>query len=47
MSHATNLQQLGQGENLAFKWSSGGPIIDYADAVDRWYDEINDPGPGL
>ena len=47
MAHADNLQELGQGENLAYSWSSTGPVIDYADAVDRWYKEINDPGPDL
>merc|ERR1712131_494629 len=27
MAHADNLQELGQGENLAYSWSSTGPVI--------------------
>ena len=45
LAHADNLQELGQGENLAFSFSSEGPVVDYANAVDRWYNEIDDPGP--
>lgn len=44
MAHATNLQELGQGENLAWAWSSSGANADYPWATQQWYNEINDPG---
>ena len=47
LAHADNLQDLGQGENLAWSWSSTGPVIDYAKSVDDWYKEIDEPGHGL
>ena len=47
LAHADNLQELGQGENLAWSWASTGPVIDYAKSVDGWYKEIDEPGHGL
>ena len=35
MQHAKNLQQLGQGENLAYAWSSDGARADYAWATQQ------------
>ena len=35
MQHAKNLQQLGQGENLAYAWSSDGASADYAWATQQ------------
>ena len=35
MQHAKNLQQLGQGENLAYCWSSDGASADYAWATQQ------------
>ena len=44
--HDPNLQSLGHGENLYGTWSSNpeNNVVDYAAAVDAWYNEINDPG---
>ena len=47
LAHADNLQELGQGENLAWSWASTGPVIDYAKSVEDWYKEIDEPGHGL
>jgi uncharacterized protein YkwD len=44
MAHATNLQELGQGENLAWAWGSNGAKADYASSTQQWYNEIDDPG---
>jgi len=44
MAHATNLQELGQGENLAWAWSSNGAKANYAGSTQQWYNEIDDPG---
>ena len=35
MAHATNLQQLGQGENLAWAWSSAGANANYASSTQQ------------
>ena len=35
MSHATNLQELGQGENLAWAWSSAGAKANYASSTQQ------------
>ena len=47
LAHADNLQDLEQGENLAWSFDSRGPVIDYAKSVEDWYKEIDDPGQGL
>ena len=47
LAHADNLQDLGQGENLAWSWDSRGAVIDYAKSVEDWYKEIDEPGHGL
>ena len=46
MAHATNLQELGQGENLAWAWSSNGANANYAgstqqDLVQFLYDSLS------
>ena len=46
MAHATNLQELGQGENLAWAWSSNGANANYAgstqqDSVQFLYDSFS------
>ena len=35
MAHATNLQELGQGENLAWAWSSNGANANYAGSTQQ------------
>ena len=35
MAHATNLQELGQGENLAWAWSSNGAKANYAGSTQQ------------
>ena len=35
MAHATNLQELGQGENLAWAWSSAGANANYASSTQQ------------
>ena len=42
--HDPNLNQLGQGENLFWAWSSTGTNVNYGNAVEAWYNEITDPG---
>ena len=44
--HDPNLQSLGHGENLYASWTSdpSAAVIDYAKAVDEWYNEVTDPG---
>ena len=44
--HDPNLQSLGHGENLYASWSSNPAmaVVDYAKAVDNWYEEVTDPG---
>ena len=44
MVHDPNLQSLGHGENIYWAWSSTGTEINYENAVEAWYNEINDPG---
>ena len=44
MVHDPKLQSLGHGENIYWAWSSSGTEINYENAVEAWYNEINDPG---